>query len=259
MKHCDSDEEQFLLLQTPDFVIPIIRTNSYDRGWICLLASEALPHWNEDELNDPLVMGHLTKVGLSIIEQGRGEYVLELGFDSFDTHRKYLTQVGRCWNRNAKDENLSYSMCSSHTNRSIIAHLVRGNQLYFQQKYGAKLIDDLRADTVYCLSGANPNLVNAFVYHEDRVMAAGLFSLKGEELYWINTTMDRTPSAHRWNLGNYVLLIALQYCYNRQPAIRKLNLGLDVFEYKKLWKPTLEYAPNLDGQLNICKAEDESE
>ena len=57
-------------------------------------------------------------------------------------------------------------------------------------------------------------------------------------LYWVNSYIVRNDYTKKFSLGNYILLSMLEMIYATNRKNLKLNLGLDVFDYKKVWKPT---------------------
>lgn len=231
-RHHPSTEE-FALYELGDYLIPLGVYHTDDMGTLRSLSGdvyfptiyEKQCAWLSDQDTDFKMLPQI------------GEYIIDLEFDTFEQHLKYLSQVGRAWKKNT-DAIFELDMVSGMKMRCL-----QSNSDYFIDKQGGT-----RPSTETCQRFAR-SILGIPECETFRVTASPdvygyatvTYNERIKQVYWVNTVCMRNEESNRRSFGNYILLKILELAYNTYGKGATLNLGLDVFSYKTIWKPRQEY------------------
>ena len=225
-----SDEGASILL-VGDIAIPLSTLMTEDLGRITTLFGDCLiPDLNQKQVE---LLQTSIYAPLFNFQNTLGEYIVAATHDDFNQHVKELSQVGRALKKNVDvvlepySGNLDLGIVESNTqyflDRSDNAQILSPEMIEDTEK----LLRSCPTNECYRVKDATNTLGYAFieVYPET------------QEIYWVYTVLSRTPETAKSSLGNYVVLRLLEMVYEKWGKGGKLNLGLDVFSYKTIWKP----------------------
>jgi hypothetical protein len=216
-------------------LLPVILLDTEDRGKILTLPFEIIPCWCEEIMDS----GVLADFGLLTLEKGRPDYIVQLK-DNFDAHIKRLRRISKCWDRRGKNE-LVITVHAEGLPKSRhleVKHLCQVTYDYFTEGR----IQNVFKDHFNGLLATDPSYLSPVitVEHDGVYLGCGYFKKDDlrKEVYWLNSHTERSGYAREAGVGNVILFTALLLCYQWG---YDLNLGLGLFDYKKLWTDHLEY------------------
>lgn len=197
--------------------------------------------------------------GVPITQCGRGEYLVKISYD-FD---KYMSRhrFGRYYK---KALSAGYSVIPEERTKFLIdsndigdifvsncRHFNDRNLKPYYDLYDYKKdigILGIRSHKYWKAFIDMPNTSVYGVVYEGK--AKGFIfldlGLDKKELHWVNSVFLRDRQADQVQLGNFMIMSAIKIAHDE--GYEYLNMGLDVFEYKKLWGVEHKWRPGFaDG------------
>ena len=267
-------------IEMDDIVIPLYFMNTSDRGKICALSYDLMyPYWIQEQLSflqeEKTI---LDKLGLAIIDNGFGEYIVELKYSCFGDHLKTLVSQKKSW----KDDK-TFKVCESKdllnelSGFSNLSKMVLTNFLYFfcKENEGSNYSLNFEENVLQIRLNEKETTLNfenfkylfdlyikssshcVISYIQDVPVGIGFFMYHEKEniMYWMNSFVLRDDLTKKLGIGNCIVLRMIQYCYEELKECKGINFGLDIFEYKKTWHPIHVYKKGLEIKENgyLCQ------
>lgn len=225
------DETKYFIVED-DFILPVVEVvDRYTKKRIPVVLADASLNQVDLFLNQDA--SAFERNNLKVIPNARQDYVVNL-MGSFAEHKKSLERIGRCYNKcetrfRTIIHNEMYiqeehrELCDTYSNYWVN----KGEEYFYYDLFFHFIKQVERVSETFTIEIKDYN----------KTLALAFFEVVNNEIYWHETVRTTDEAYGKFAVGNYVLLKALEICYERKLP---LNLGVSWFDYKLHWHPSVK-------------------
>lgn len=217
-----------------DVSIPLVVIKTPDRGLVPVMLGDLAIPALRNKWHATLQLGQLSNCGqVRVIQKGLPERVITnlvktQVMNRFKRFSRYYDRTGfKCFTAPPDERLLELMQCNGQK-------WATKNNTFWDNSFAYLNLNNLVLDC----NIAGHELVWYYGLDE-KLFAVAEIVREGDTLHWVNTYQDNTFG----RAGNTVLLNLLsQY----MGTSTRFNMGIDIFDYKKLWTPDVEYVKGFE-------------